>query len=200
MNFKRTQTWPGKTHSIIQRSAWGPKSLCIYINQCIVNFNWPMSCARAFLRNNWLPHFRLLLSSPSLSIQNMTTRAMIHPHFKIDEKWILTFLYIYRWNIDLKEKKYSIYHSSSMWTQCQENDNSTLYFFLALRRGANPWHFAYSPHFGKKWTTFFATARHIHKKYHMQKIWSKSVIPALGSGQSNLQRPVWGRHHQLDDR
>ena len=30
---------------------------------------------------------------------------MIHPHFKIDEKWILTFLYIYRWNIDLKEKK-----------------------------------------------------------------------------------------------
>ena len=104
MNFKRTQTWPGKTHSIIQRSAWGPKSLCIYINQCIVNFNWPMSCARAFLRNNWLPHFRLLLSSPSLSIQNMMTRAMIHPHFKIDEKWILTFLYIYRWNIDLKEK------------------------------------------------------------------------------------------------
>ena len=74
-------------------------------NQCIVNFNWPMSCARAFLRNNWLPHFRLLLSSPSLSIQNMMTRAMIHPHFKIDEKWILTFLYIYRWNIDLKEKK-----------------------------------------------------------------------------------------------
>ena len=104
MNFKRTQTWPGKTHSIIQRSAWGPKSLCIYINQCIVNFNWPMSCARAFLRNNWLPHFRLLLSSPSLSIQNMMTRAMIHPHYKIDEKWILTFLYIYRWNIDLKEK------------------------------------------------------------------------------------------------
>ena len=104
MNFKRTQTWPGKTHSIIQRSAWGPKSLCIYINQCIVNFNWPMSCARAFLRNNWLPHFRLLLSSPSPSIQNMMTRAMIHPHFKIDEKWILTFLYIYRWNIDLKEK------------------------------------------------------------------------------------------------
>ena len=104
MNFKRTQTWPGKTHSIIQRSAWGPKSLCIYINQCIVNFNWPMSCARAFLRNNWLPHFCLLLSSPSLSIQNMMTRAMIHPHFKIDEKWILTFLYIYRWNIDLKEK------------------------------------------------------------------------------------------------
>ena len=38
MNFKRTQTWPGKTPSIILRSAWGPKSLCIYI----VNFNWPM--------------------------------------------------------------------------------------------------------------------------------------------------------------
>ena len=110
MNFKRTQTWPGKTHSIIQRSAWGPKSLCIYINQCIVNFNWPMSCARAFLRNNWLPHFCLLLSSPSLSIQNMMTRAMIHPHFKIDEKWILTFLYIYRWNIDLKEKKRWCHH------------------------------------------------------------------------------------------
>ena len=73
-------------------------------NQCIVNFNWPMSCARAFLRNNWLPHFRLLLSSPSPSIQNMMKRAMIRPHFKIDEKWILTFLYIYRWNIDLKEK------------------------------------------------------------------------------------------------
>ena len=97
MNFKRTQTWPGKTPFLILQSAWGPKSLCIYINQCIVNFNWPMSCARAFLRNNWLPHFRLLLSSPSLSIQNMMTRAMIHPHFKIDEKWILTFLYIYRW-------------------------------------------------------------------------------------------------------
>ena len=51
-------------------------------------------------------------------------------------------------------------------------------------------------HFGggqskKKLTKNFEAARHIHKKkYRVQKIWSKSVISALGSGQSNLQRPV----------
>ena len=51
----------------------------------------------------------------------------------------------------------------------------------------------------KKWTKILEGARHIHKKYRMQKIWSKSVISALWSAESNLQRPMWGRHHQLDD-
>ena len=37
----------------------------------------------------------------------------------------------------------------------------------------------------------------IHKKYHMQKIWSKSVISALWSAESNLQRHIEGSHRAL---
>ena len=33
----------------------------------------------------------------------------------------------------------------------------------------------------------------------MQKNWVKTAIPALSSGQSNLQTPIWGCHRQLDD-
>ena len=39
----------------------------------------------------------------------------------------------------------------------------------------------------------------ICKKYILQKNWVKTAIPALGSGQSNLQTPIWGCHRQLDD-
>ena len=61
-------------------------------------------------------------------------------------------------------------------------------------------HFWWSTHFEtnnlfegvrvKKLTIFFEAARHIHKKYRMQKIWSKLVISALWSAESNLQRPM----------
>ena len=33
----------------------------------------------------------------------------------------------------------------------------------------------------------------------MQKNWVKTAIPALSSGQNNLQVPIWGCHRQLDD-
>ena len=49
----------------------------------------------------------------------------------------------------------------------------------------------------KKLTKFFEAARHIHKKYRMQKIWSKSVISALWSAESNLQRHIEGSHRAL---
>ena len=39
----------------------------------------------------------------------------------------------------------------------------------------------------------------IYKKYLLQKKWVKTAIPALSSDQSNLQTPIWGCHHQLDD-
>ena len=32
-----------------------------------------------------------------------------------------------------------------------------------------------------------------------KKNWAKRTIPALSSGQSNLQTPIWGCHRQLDD-
>ena len=40
---------------------------------------------------------------------------------------------------------------------------------------------------------------HTYKKYILQKKWSKTVIPALSSGQKNLHPAIWGCHHQLDD-
>ena len=39
-----------------------------------------------------------------------------------------------------------------------------------------------------------------YKKYILQNKLSKNLIPALGNGKSNLQRPIGGRHRQLDDR
>ena len=40
----------------------------------------------------------------------------------------------------------------------------------------------------------------IHMKNTLcKKKWVKTPIPALSSDQSNLQTPIWGRHHQLDD-
>ena len=42
--------------------------------------------------------------------------------------------------------------------------------------------------------------RHTHSKHILQKNWSKTVICGLSSGQTNLQPPIWGHGHQLDDR
>ena len=40
----------------------------------------------------------------------------------------------------------------------------------------------------------------IHMKNTLcKKKWVKTPIPALSSDQSNLQRPIWGCHRQLDD-
>ena len=47
------------------------------------------------------------------------------------------------------------------------------------------------------WTINLRLEFHIHIHYHMQNIWSKSVIPALGSAESNLQRHIEGSHHEL---
>ena len=41
--------------------------------------------------------------------------------------------------------------------------------------------------------------RDAYKKYILQKKWVKKAIPALSSGQSNLQTPIGGCHRQLDD-
>ena len=51
----------------------------------------------------------------------------------------------------------------------------------------------------KRLPKFFLRLRDTYKKYILQKIWSKTAIPALSSGPSNLQQSIWGRHHQLDD-
>ena len=51
----------------------------------------------------------------------------------------------------------------------------------------------------KKLPKFFWRLRDTYKKYILQKNWSKTAIPALSSGPSNLQQSIWGRHHQLDD-
>ena len=51
----------------------------------------------------------------------------------------------------------------------------------------------------KKLSKKILRLRDAYKKYILQKNWVKTAIPALGSGQSNLQTPIWGRHRQLDD-
>ena len=51
----------------------------------------------------------------------------------------------------------------------------------------------------KNLSNFYLRLRDIHRKYILQKKWVKTVIPALSSGRSNLQRPIWGCHRQLDD-
>ena len=51
----------------------------------------------------------------------------------------------------------------------------------------------------KRLPKFFLRLRDTYKKYILQKNWSKTAIPALSSGPSNLQQSIWGRHHQLDD-
>ena len=51
----------------------------------------------------------------------------------------------------------------------------------------------------KKLSKFFLWLRDTYKKYILQKNWVKTAIPALSSGQNNLQTPIWGRHRQLDD-
>ena len=50
----------------------------------------------------------------------------------------------------------------------------------------------------KKSTNFFWRLLDTYKKYILQKNWSKTVIPALSSGQHNLQTLIGGCHHQLD--
>ena len=52
----------------------------------------------------------------------------------------------------------------------------------------------------KNLSKFFWRLANTYKKYIFQKNWVKTVIPALSSGRSNLQRPIWGCHRQLDDR
>ena len=39
----------------------------------------------------------------------------------------------------------------------------------------------------------------MYRKYILEKNWSKTTIPALGSGQTENDTPIWGRRHQLDD-
>ena len=51
----------------------------------------------------------------------------------------------------------------------------------------------------KKLPKFFLRLWDTHKKYILQKNWVKTAIPALSSGQSNLQTSIWGCHRQLDD-
>ena len=50
----------------------------------------------------------------------------------------------------------------------------------------------------KKSAKFFLRLPDTYKKYILQKKWSKTVIPALSSGQHNLQTLIGGCHHQLD--
>ena len=38
-----------------------------------------------------------------------------------------------------------------------------------------------------------------HKKYILQKKWTKTVNPALSSDSNILHPAIWGHHHQLDD-
>ena len=51
----------------------------------------------------------------------------------------------------------------------------------------------------KRLPKFFLRLRDTYKKYILQKNWVKTAIPALSSGQNNLQTPIWGCHRQLDD-
>ena len=51
----------------------------------------------------------------------------------------------------------------------------------------------------KKLSKKILQLRDAYKKYILQKNWVKTAIPALSSGQSNLQTPIWGCHRQLDD-
>ena len=39
----------------------------------------------------------------------------------------------------------------------------------------------------------------MYRKYILEKNWSKTTIPALSSGQTENDTPIWGRRHQLDD-
>ena len=50
----------------------------------------------------------------------------------------------------------------------------------------------------KKSAKFCLQLPDTYKKYILQKKWSKTVIPALSSGQHNLQTLIGGCHHQLD--
>ena len=51
----------------------------------------------------------------------------------------------------------------------------------------------------KKSANFVLRLRDAYKKYILQKNWVKTALPALSSGQNNLQVPIWGCHRQLDD-
>ena len=51
----------------------------------------------------------------------------------------------------------------------------------------------------QKLSKFFLWLRDTYKKYILQKNWVKTAIPALSSGQNNLQTPIWGHSRQLDD-
>ena len=39
----------------------------------------------------------------------------------------------------------------------------------------------------------------MYRKYILEKNWSKTTIPALSSGQTKDDTPIWGRSYQLDD-
>ena len=51
----------------------------------------------------------------------------------------------------------------------------------------------------KKLPKFFLGLCDTYKKYILEKNWVKTAIPALSSGQNNLQTPIWGCHRQLND-
>ena len=46
---------------------------------------------------------------------------------------------------------------------------------------------------------FFLRLPETYNKYILQKKWTKTVNPALSSGQHNLLPAIWGCHRQLDD-
>ena len=39
----------------------------------------------------------------------------------------------------------------------------------------------------------------MYRKYILKNKLSKTTIPALSSGQTENDTPIWGRRHQLDD-
>ena len=45
---------------------------------------------------------------------------------------------------------------------------------------------------------FFGGLCHMYRKYILEKNWSKTTIPALSSGQTENDTPIWGRRHQLE--
>ena len=51
----------------------------------------------------------------------------------------------------------------------------------------------------KKSAKIFLRLHDTHKMYILQKIWTKTVNPALSSGLNFFPPPIWGHHHQLDD-
>ena len=50
----------------------------------------------------------------------------------------------------------------------------------------------------KKSAKIFLRLLDTHKMYILQKIWTRTVNPALSSDLNYFPPPIWGCHHQLD--